>query len=145
MTDAATTSTLPAAGDEVEVLTGSHKGARGIVTDINPNPNWREDDEVWAELRRIGDEEYDTFAEIDDPANVRVVRLRADIPTPAAPTPEELRDYLANAAHGGMGAIDVTETDTGEGPGKFLLEGRSATGMPFSAIIEVQSIEPGRL
>lgn len=145
MTEPVATPTLPAAGDEVEVLTGPRKGVRGIVTDINPNPNWREDDEVWAELRRVGDAEYDTFAEIDDPAQVRVVRLRADIPTPAAPTPEELRDYLANAAHGGMGTIDVTETDTGEGPGEFLLEGRSATGMPFSAIVQVRSIEPGRL
>lgn len=130
----------PADGDEVEVLEGPHRGSVGLVTDINPNPNWREDGETWAELHRLGTPAYSTFADLDDPAHARVIRRKADIPTPKLPTLNELRDYLASAAHGGLGDLRVSETDTSEGEGSFILCGASSTGLPFSAIVTVGNI-----
>jgi hypothetical protein len=129
------TTTLKA-GDEVRII---KTGQAVILDEINPNPNYADDDEVWCDSATNAN---GTLYIIDSPDDVELLRRAADIPAKKLPTPKELVDAFSSSLHSGFSETDIDETDTGGEPeGQFLAYGTSSTGRRFGCRVTITEIE----
>lgn len=90
-------------GDEVRLKNGK----QGVLENINPNENYLEDDEIYAELYS-----RDSWGEVESPEDiVEVVRTAAQRAARTAPSTEEILEEIASSLHSGWGDVfDVYQT-----------------------------------
>lgn len=113
-------------------------GREGILIEINPNPDYRSDDETWAEIKDPADDSH-YLGDVDSPDDLELVTKKADIPEKRLPTMEELRDYLSNALHSGWdGGIRPIETGP-EGEDAVEFYGQF-DNQRFTAYIKIEDI-----
>ena len=119
-------------GDVVKLPNGR------VVTleDINTNPNYVEDEELWAEASsRYGS--YDI--EILTPEGLTLVTHAEDV---VRPTEEEFAKALQSHAMFDDGRFNVDETSY-EGNGYFYVLGTTNDGQNFGADIYVRNLQIG--
>jgi hypothetical protein len=124
-------------GDEVRLKNGK----TGVVRDINPNPDYKADDEYWAELESPFDT-WEPLGEIDDPEDiVEVLRTAAELAAVDIPTLSELRDFVQDGLHSAWGndGIEVNESER-EDTNAITFSG-TKDGRPFTAQLEVTWVE----
>lgn len=122
------------AGDEVEIRENFFVG---ILRDINPNPNYKADDETWAEVERSPGNVRD----INGPEDIGLVREASKVPAKALPTMVQMVDFLQSALLAEHADIEINETDrNGEPEGEIQVYGISPSGQPFGARVKVVQI-----
>lgn len=122
-------------GDEVRIIA---TGQLVILDGINPHPDYRARDEVWAEATSVnGATSYD----IDHPGDVELARRAADIPAKTLPTASEVVEHVSSVILSGFGnGLSFDETDSREPDGQLLAYGTSATGQVFGCRITITEI-----
>lgn len=109
-------------------------GLQFELDDVNPNPNYKEDDELFAS----GWSEYGT-EDVEDESDIELVMSAKDAKARVLPTEDEIAGGLNLLGDGWNGVVDVIEMDK-EGA-SLLCYGTTRDGLSVSFRVTVSDVE----
>lgn len=116
-----------------DIVARRKDGRTFTLDDVNPNPNWKEDDEYYAS----GWSDYGT-EDVLDPKDIKLVMKAVDASKRTLPSVDEIAQGL-DLMGGWDGPVDVDETDF-EGSGQVACFGKTQDGLRVSFIVTVSSV-----
>lgn len=123
-------------GDLVRKTSG---GSTFILTDVNPNPNYKTDDEYYATGSNHGG--YNNV-QVDSPDEIELVMDRKAAAARKTPTREEIADFISAAVHSGFPkGFEVSESEA-DGA-HVVVTGETDEGLEFTFQVSVVNVIEG--